>query len=406
MRDAKSGPLPFLGTTTGRPIEGCTVRHPTPASPAPVSVSPAIAVALSGGGLRAALMGVGVCRFLADAGLLDRVRWVSAVSGGSIAAGLLACAWSRLRDGGFTGDAYDRLVTRPLVDRITADSLARTLLCNAWRVLGPATRTDVFADVLDDWFYARTELERLAPGVRFVFNAANLTTGVRFGFERDVVGDWVLGLVATAGSGLRVADAVAASGAVPIVFNPKRLALDFPCAGGRVARLVDGGTYDNLGLEPVDDLPDACLIASNAGGAFYTGDVGAIPLVSEGLREVSLVWRQTVALRTRVMVERFQAWETARAARVPPPSWGRQGVLFAVGTTMGAKVTAEWRRDRPEPSPDEIALLDRTPIALNRVDRDVAVRLVHRGWWLTGATLSAFHRDVLGPTLPEWRPWT
>ena len=30
--------------------------------------------------------------------------------------------------------------------------------------------------------------------------------------------------------------------------------------------------------------------------------------------------------------------------------------------------------------------------------------LVYQGWWLAGATLSSFHRDLLPEALPEWRP--
>jgi len=237
-----------------------------------------------------------------------------------------------------------------------------------------------------------------------VINAANLTTGVRFGFERDVVGDWMLGLVSTRGTGIRVADAVAVSCAIPVLYNPKRIALEFPRARGHVAQLVDGGTYDNLALEVVDNLPNACLIASNAQGAFYMGAFGAIPLVSAGLRAVTLVWRQTIALRTRAMVERFKVWEEARAAKQPPPKWARQGVLFGLGTTMGEKAKPDWVASRPEPSAAEIDAILRTSIGIGRAERDLCVRLVQRGWWLTGATLSSYHRDVLGPTLPAWRP--
>src|SRR5439155_8923985 len=112
-----------------------------------------------------------------------------------------------------------------------------------------------------------------SPSCRFVFNAADLTTGVRFGLERDVFGDYVLGRRVTNGSRLRLADAVAASAAFPGAFAPLLLDYEFPCEDGRVPKLLDGGAYDNLGLEVVDDLPravnglpQAFLVAINAGG--------------------------------------------------------------------------------------------------------------------------------------------
>lgn len=33
----------------------------------------------------------------------------------------------------------------------------------------------------------------------------------------------------------------------------------------------------------------------------------------------------------------------------------------------------------------------------------MATALIHRGWWMTGATLSAFHPDLLPAELPTWR---
>ncbi|MFZ5851560.1 MAG: hypothetical protein ACOYY2_09230, partial [Actinomycetota bacterium] len=55
----------------------------------------------------------------------------------------------------------------------------------------------------------------LPTGCRFIVNAANTTTSARFGFEREAVGDYVAGEVPTVGTGLRLAQAVAASAAVP-----------------------------------------------------------------------------------------------------------------------------------------------------------------------------------------------
>jgi NTE family protein len=363
-----------------------------------------VAVAFSGGGFRASLAAVGVVRFLADAGLLSRVRLVSSVSGGSVAHGLLAIAWRALSKNGFAPSGFDELVIRPLIDRITSASLSLALVRNVWRTVGSKTRTDVLADFFDDWFFHGALLEDLPPGTRFVFNAANLSTGVRFGFERDAVGDYVIGLVPTQGSRLRVAQAVAASAAVPGAFAAMKVELPFPCAAGREAALLDGGTYDNLGLEVADSLPQMLLVALNAGGVFQTGAWGWVPLARDLKRAAGLLYRQTNALRMRTMVERFAAWEHARATGQPPPSWGRQGVLFGLATTMDRKAPPEWVGSRPEASRDEIVELALTKTSFAAFDRALCERLVHRGWWLAGATLTAFHRSSLPAQLPVWRP--
>ena len=99
-------------------------------------------------------------------------------------------------------------------------SLTVKLALNLYRGLGPETRTTILANALSDWFFARTLLSELPRGCRFIFNAANLTTGVRFGFERDVLGDYVCGNVSTADLPVRLALAVACSAAVPGLFPP------------------------------------------------------------------------------------------------------------------------------------------------------------------------------------------
>ncbi len=214
---ADTSPLdsPTIGTAPNDLIQPCTVKDPQPARPPDPDVLPAFSMAFSGGGFRATLAALGVVRFMADAGLLDRVRWVSSVSGGSVAHGLLARDYAELRTTGFSREAVDRLVISPFVQAISTTSLTSELLRNLWRAMGSLTRTDLLADAFDRWFYRGLLLEQLPEGCRFIFNASSVTTGVRFGFERDVVGDWVIGRAATAGSGIRMSQAVAASAAVP-----------------------------------------------------------------------------------------------------------------------------------------------------------------------------------------------
>ena len=263
----------------------------------------------------------------------------------------------------------------------------------------------MLARALDDWFFHKKKLAELSPACRFIFNAANLTTGVRFGFERDVVGDYVIGNVSTGQTSLRLAQAVAASAAVPgffPAFIPKE---DFPCLNGRKPRIVDGGVYENTGLEPIEDLPPhrACIVALNAGGIFRTGSFGWIPGVRDLMRSEALLYRQSTALRTRQMVERCQAWERARDNGQPPPDASRRGVLFGLATTMTAdsQKFQEWVANRPEQ--EELRLtLARLKTSFAKFPLDRCRQLVYRGWWLTGANLAAYQPELV-PTLPEWR---
>jgi len=411
----------------GREADGTSARNLAnpcpdarrPAVPPEPDRAPPIAVALSGGGFRATLAGLGVLRFLAQAGLLGRVNRVSSVSGGSITNGLLAVNHDALQQRGFSGEAVDELLIRPLVDKISSRSFTTKLLANVWRALGSNTRTDVLAWAFDDWFFDGHLLRDLPTRVRFTFNAANATTGVRFGFERDVIGDYVLGWVPTAGTGLRVAQATAASAAVPGFFAAFTLdGVRFPCHGQQPVKLLDGGVYDNLALEVIDRLEprqeagrdrDPFVVALNAGGILRVGAYGRIPLIRDLSRANSLLYRQSSALRMRGMVERFEIWEDTPAGQ-RPPKFSRRGVLFGLASGLPEdKRNPEWESSRPEHpwwqpgDPDPTLELATVKTSFSRFAPQLCERLVHRGWWLTGATLSAYHPELLDiPALPTW----
>lgn len=391
---------PAIGTGSNDLIAPCAQREPRAAVPPPPERAPAFAVALSGGGFRATLTGMGVIRLLADAGLLARVRDVSSVSGGSLANGLIAAAYPKLQQAGFARTALDDQVIEPFVKTVSSRSLTRQLLRSSWRTIGPRTRTDLLADTFDDWWFHGLRLSQLSEQCRWIFNAANLTTGVRFGFERDVVGDYVMGRVSTTTADFRVAQAAAASAAVPGAFARVELkGLPFPCGEGRKAELLDGGVYDNMGLEPLDDLRDACIVAVNAGGVLQVGRLGALPLLRDLQRSNALLYRQSTALRRRNMVDRFKAWELARKRGEEPPEFGRQGVLFSLATSF--QPTPEWLEGRPEHEEDRERLaLVKT--SFDKFSSDLCRRLIYRGWWLAGASLATFHRDLLPATLPSW----
>ena len=391
---------PMLGTRApGARLPGIPAPCDRPGSRVPRTDppgGPGVAVALSGGGFRATLSGLGVLRLLADAGLLGEVRYASSVSGGSVANGLFAAAYPDLAAGGFTRPAFDNAVLRPFLDYVARRSLARDMLRQAWRLLGPATRTDLLARVLDERFFHGRRLADFPTGCRFIVNAANTTTSARFGFEREAVWDYVAGEVPTVGTGLRLAQAVAASAAVPGVLAPMVLRdLRLPCPVGPV-RLVDGGVYDNMGLEPLDRL-DSLLVVLNAGGMFRAGQRGRVPLLRDLTLAQSLLYRQTTALRRRELVDRFQAYERAPD---DPPDWGRRGVLFQLTTTVDPGLAADWYAVNPRPpDPAAVAFL---PTSFGRFSPEHCRGLVYAGWWLAGANLAAYHRGALPGQLPAW----
>jgi NTE family protein len=390
-------PLEAIGSDA-RLVEPCASSPPPPPDPHRHDPS-GIAIAFSGGGWRAALAAAGVLRFLAEAKLLPRVRRVSSVSGGSITNGVLATRRAQLAAGGFSGEAVDEEVIAPLLGAARDRSLTMALLKGAWRVPW-RTRTGVLADRLAEWLDLGVPLETLGNECVHIFNGANETTGVRFNFDAEEIGDYTIGFRSPAGTGLRVADAVSMSAAVPGAFNARSLpGIEFPCGDGGDARIADGGAYDNLGLEPIDDLFGPCLVVLSAGGVFRTGWGGMldyVPVLKDLKRAEALLYRQSTALRSRNMVERFKAWRGEGS-----PSFARRGVLFGLATRFAAP--ASWAEGRPE-FPFGV---DRLQMALykttfNKIEAPMAAALIHRGWWLTGATLSAYHPDLLQAPLPTW----
>jgi NTE family protein len=361
-----------------------------PADPPRPASGPPIAITLSGGGFRATFPALGVIRYLADAGLLANLRISSSVSGGSVANAMLAKMWPALRGAEFTAKAVDQLVIAPLAERVAKDSLTFKVLRNSWRAVSGEGRTGVLAWAFDDWFFGEMRLDELDPEVRWIFNGGNLATGTRFTFERDVVGDYVNGLAPTEGTGLSLSLAAATSAAVPGAFSEVTLKdIKFPCRTKDSVQVMDGGVYDNTGLEPISSsrYDDFFSLSLAAGGVFTVGSSGILPLVGVLSRANSVMYRQTRTLRTRDMVRRFEM--------TPPP---RSGAVFALTTSIPQSernpaydaFVARYPEDRTYDGKD-LAFVATT---FRKLDAALIRKLVYRGWWLAGATMAVRHPDM------------
>jgi predicted acylesterase/phospholipase RssA len=268
-----------------------------------VARSKSIALALSGGGLRATLFHLGVIRNLFDRGLLPCVSHITAVSGGSILAAHLALHW-------------DRYTACRKSFESAASEVIRFARCDLrGRVMRPWLFSWLFPipyvltlRMFAPKMFRRVELlranyERLlgkrclgdlcrrsnAPSVYLL--ASSMTTGhvVSFGgpdalvrFEIDGADPLIHSSAPQAISAAKVslAFAVAASSAFPPVFPPMRLSAGtlgvsreaFP----NEYLLTDGGVLDNLGIrkllwiaqQSANDWPFDHLIISNAERGF------------------------------------------------------------------------------------------------------------------------------------------
>ncbi len=243
-----------------------------------------IGLALSGGGSRAVAFHLGCLRALHDRGILDRIRVISGVSGGSLISALYAYT-----DQDF--DRFDQHVCQLLQDGLQTQIIRRTLLSRrapqaaltrliagtaaaAARTAGLArsklghtaaldpplrrwiSRTDAFADVLSNRLFGDARLPDVRRGeLDIVINSCDLTTGSAFRFGSRESRTWRIGKLTD--NTIRVAEAVAASAAYPLLLPAldRRWSFTDP-NGSQVERrvvLTDGGIFDNLGttcLEP------------------------------------------------------------------------------------------------------------------------------------------------------------
>lgn len=237
-----------------------------------------LVLAFSGGGSRAAALAYGVLQELRDTRigmdggrrLLDEVDAISAVSGGSFTA-----AYYGLH-GEATFDQFERVFLRR---DLAADIVQR--IANPLRWFTPEGRSAVAATLYDATiFHGATfaDLER-RDGPLIVINASDLESGTRFAFLQEH-----FDLVCSDLRRYRVADAVAASSAVPVLFEPMVLENHAGCAPPRLPapgpespqlqqvveglasyadkharryiHLADGGLTDNLGLRAFQETID------------------------------------------------------------------------------------------------------------------------------------------------------
>ncbi len=377
----------------------------SPLDPLPAGHRP-LGVALSGGGVRATLTGLGTLRLLSDVGRLGDIRHLTSVSGGSIAAGLTALRWGELRASGFTSEAFDELVAGPLIGLLSSRSIQRDLIRRSWQTVSPRlSRTQLLADRLAASILGDASMDALSPGTWFEINAANLTTGSRFRFTQDLIGDYISGSIPSVEYPVRVADAVAFSCAVPGPFNTSTLRnIALPCqAEVGPPELVDGGVYDNLGSDALKvrpEMPELFCIVVNAGGTFDPNPgLRRLPLAGDLWRANAVLYQQVASVRSRSLFERFTS-DTADTL---------DGCIFTLRSLYPSSVPTnnvaglgEFAKLNLSESDFGIRELANYPTTLNRIDPETANRLFYRGWWLAGATLCAYAPEVMS-SIPEFR---
>ncbi|WP_145344467.1 patatin-like phospholipase family protein [Rosistilla ulvae] len=284
-----------------------------------------IALAFSGGGVRATVFHLGVLARLARQDLLGNVTTIASVSGGSLAAGLVfAAAGNRWP----SSEQYLHEVVPRCLSLLTKRNLQRTFVLQSltmpWRLA--SGRASVLGNVLESEWGIQGMLADLPISPRWIINATCYQTGKNWRFQRDLMGDYQTKYVPD--PEFRLSHALAASAAVPGLIGPLLVrSKNYQWAEYRDddwqtippkykhVHLWDGGVYDNLGVEslfkPGEGLRDGTdyLIVCDASRplSVETRQSGWRPgFLKASLRLVDVATDQVRSLRARMLMEHFK----------------------------------------------------------------------------------------------------
>ena len=226
-----------------------------------------VGLAISGGGSRSANFAAACMFHLQRLGLLQRVDYISSVSGGS----LTAAYYCSRPDGDGPDDWNPGAAQRKLTHSFAGDVLGRTLL--PWNFLALSLtnwdRTDLLAGSFRDVLFrtGRPEGRRemtfadLRPDrPRLIINATDLQSGRPFLFTDETFDNLNSDL-----SRYPLSYAVAASAAVPVLMHHVTVR-DFSTRFRQFRHLVDGGVTDNLGVQALAQTYSAHVDAARSAG--------------------------------------------------------------------------------------------------------------------------------------------
>jgi NTE family protein len=244
-----------------------------------------IALCLSGGGFRAALFHLGAVRRLYELGLLDTVRTVAAVSGGSTIAAYLAKHCDRWRKRALSVEEWERTIAAPFRS-IASRNLNTIPVLVGWMPWNLTNNAGVIAlaNAFEARGVTRQTTDQLPDEPRFLFEATDLVTGDAWIFDRAMTPP------------RKVATAVAVSSCYPGFFRP------FTESTPQQIALVDGGLHDNRVIEPVWKTHRHLLISD--GGDMLQPQFGESILWSL-IRSVKVLWNQSQVVQKRWVISSF-----------------------------------------------------------------------------------------------------
>jgi len=374
-----------------------------------------VVLSLSGGGYRAMLFHLGALWRLNQLGHLKDLKRVSSVSGGSILAGVLAVAWSKLDfDGYGRAKCFEENVANPVMDlagrTIDIGSIFRGVFLpftSASDQLDRAYRQYLFGDM---------RMQDIPSRPEFIFNATNLQTSQGWRISKYYMGDPLVG-IAKSGD-LRLSTVVAASSAFPPFLSPlvidisklefiepekvpKFRALlppspdiaihqkDRQAYRDRVV-LSDGGIADNLGLESNWDTRENQGLESNVSFPYilFVSDGGGKSKPDPQVRwswiwqidrTVGIIHEQPSRLRTEILIDEYSRD-------------GRKFVFWSIRDRLRRHGDLPWDFCLPY---SETTLLAEVPTRLEKMEESTKKRLVNWGYAAAHEAMLLYHPERL-----------
>ena len=360
-----------------------------------------IALALSGGGVRAAVFHLGVLRFLAEQGQLENVAEISTVSGGSLIIGAIfshaGLVWPSSAQ--FLNETYPALRTKlTSIDLFSLAALGwKGILKENFRIL--FRRAKIFPTLLSSQWGIYGSLKDLPDKPEWHINATCYETGKNWRFSKKMMGDWRFGRHFN--PDVPIANSIAASAAVPYAIGA--LKFNLPEYGWwktdpatkkpiekivpplRTLRLWDGGAYENMGLEAIYKpkqglLTCDFLICSDASGPLCMPKSFSILGTLQGRlnspRLFDISSDQIRALRSRMLMGSIERREV-------------KGVLVLLGTSM-RQFGADLKTLRECLTDDQAGIALNYPTNLTRISERDFDLIARHGHELCQTTINSY----------------
>lgn len=216
-----------------------------------------IGLALSGGGVRAAVFHLGVLKSMAEQNMLENVTYISTVSGASLAIGLVFSINNNIWP---TSSEYINTVLPRIKEILTRKDLQLRailrLIINPWHMKNKA---NILAKTISSCWGINGKIKDLPLEPRWIINATTYETGKNWRFMPQRMGDYICGYVIA--PELPITAAMASSAGFPVLIGPyviktnkfKWVRIDDINTEIKPifdkVHLWDGGVYENLGIE-------------------------------------------------------------------------------------------------------------------------------------------------------------